>query len=74
MLSEFMLPPLNVLLRTYLDLHTIMKDIGMEYQAIHACPNDDILSYREHASNEKCPKCEESRYRSDRVTKIHLTI
>jgi len=46
-----------------------MKYIGMEYQSIHACPNDDILYYKEHALKEKCPKCYESRYQADIVTK-----
>lgn len=46
LLSEFMLPPSNVLRRTYQVLHAIMKDIGIEYQVIHAFPNDDILYYK----------------------------
>jgi len=33
----------------YEDLHAFMKDIGLEYQDIHACPNDDILYYKEYA-------------------------
>jgi hypothetical protein len=57
-----MLPPSNVLCRTYQDLHAIMKDIGMEYQVIHACPDDHILYYGEHVSKEECLKCQISRY------------
>ena len=64
-----MLPPSIVLPRTYRDLHVIMKDIGMEYQAIHACPNDYILYYKQHASKENCPKCDERIYQNDKVTK-----
>ena len=41
----------------------------MKYQPIHACPNDDILYYREHVLKDKWPKCEESIYRVDKVTK-----
>jgi hypothetical protein len=41
----------------------------MEHQDIHACPNDDILYYKEHASKDKCPKYDESRYQIDKVTK-----
>jgi hypothetical protein len=51
-----MLPPLNVLCHTYQDLHAIMKDIGMDYQAIHACFDDHILYYGEHTLKEECPK------------------
>jgi hypothetical protein len=64
-----MLPPSNVLCHTYQDLHDIIKDIGMEYQDIHACPGDHIIYYGEHASKEECPKCQISRYRTDQVTK-----
>jgi hypothetical protein len=27
-----------------------MKDIGMDYQTIDACPNDHIIYYGKHAS------------------------
>jgi len=70
LLGEFLLPPSNVLPCMYRDLQAIMKDIGMEYQAIHACPNDDILYYKEQALKEKCAKCDESRYQTNKVTKI----
>ena len=46
-----------------------MKEIGMEYQAIDACPNDHIIYYGQYASENKCPQCELSRYRIDKVTK-----
>ena len=42
----------------------------MEYQVIHACPNDDIIYYKEHASKENFQKCDESRYQTDKVTKM----
>ena len=46
-----------------------MKIIGMDYQAIHACPNNDIIYYKEKKSKEKFPKCDESRYQTNKVTK-----
>jgi hypothetical protein len=54
LLGEFMLPSSNILPRTYRDLHAIMKDIGMEYQSIDACPDDHIIYYGQHASKTKC--------------------
>jgi hypothetical protein len=45
-----MLPSSNVLCRTYQYLHAIMKYIEMEYQVIHACPDDHIIYYGKHAS------------------------
>ena len=32
-----------------------MKEIGMDYQAIDACPNDHIIYYGQYASENKCP-------------------
>jgi hypothetical protein len=61
-LGEFLLPPSNVLCHTYQYLHAIMKDIGMEYQVIHACPDDNILYYGEHASKEEFQKFQISKY------------
>ena len=48
MIAEYLLPPSNILPRTYRDLSTIMKYIGMEYQAIDACPNDHIIYYKQY--------------------------
>ena len=48
MIAEYLLPPSNILPRTYHDLYAVMKDIGMEYQAIDACPNDHIIYYKQH--------------------------
>jgi hypothetical protein len=50
LLGEFLLPSSNILPRTYWDLHAIMKDIGMDYQTIDACPTDHIIYYGQHAS------------------------
>ena len=46
-----------------------MKDIGMEYQAFDAFPNDNIIYYGQYASKIKCPQCHISCYQTDQVTK-----
>ena len=46
-----------------------MKEIGMEYQAIDACPNDHIIYYGQYALENECPHCQISRYRTDKVSK-----
>ena len=46
-----------------------MKEIGMQYQVIDACPNDHNIYYGQYASENKFPQCEISRYRTDQVTK-----
>jgi hypothetical protein len=70
LLGEFLLPLSNILPRTYQDLHTIMKDIGMEYQSIDASLDDHIIYYGQHALKTKCLVCGISRYQIDQVTKM----
>ena len=49
MLGEFLLPPSNNLPLTCQEVFLIMKEIGMEYQAIDACLNDHIIYYGQYA-------------------------
>ena len=46
-----------------------MKEIGMHYEAIHACPYDHVIYYNQHEFATECPKCYVNRYRIDKVTK-----
>ena len=46
-----------------------MKNIGMEYQTIHACLNDHIIYHKQHEFATQCPICHTSRYQSDQLTK-----
>ena len=62
LIGEFLLPSSNILPRSYRELSDVMKDIGMEYEAIHACPNDHIKYYKEHEFTTQCPICHTSRY------------
>ena len=64
-----MLPPSNILPRTYQDLSSIMKEIGMHYEEIHACPNDHVIYYNQHEFEIECSECHVSRYRTYKVTK-----
>ena len=62
-LLKEMLPKDNVLpSRTY-DAKQMLGSIGLNYEKIHACPNDCILFRNEHASLTSCPKCNASRYK-----------
>ena len=69
LIAEFLLPPSNILPCTYRDLSAIMKEIGMHYEAIHACPDDHVIYYNQHEFSRECPECHISRYRTDQVTK-----
>ena len=62
LIGEFLLPSSNILPRSYRELTAVMKDIGMEYEAIHACPHDHIIYYKEHEFVTQCPICHTSRY------------
>ena len=69
LIAEFLLPPSNILPRTYQDLSSIMKEIGMHYEAIHACPDDHVIYYNQHEFATECTECHVSRYHTDEVTK-----
>ena len=47
----------------------MMNKIGMQYEAIHACPGDHVIYYNHHEFATECPECHVSRYRTDKVTK-----
>jgi hypothetical protein len=46
----------------------IMKEIGMDYQAIDACPNDHIIYYGQYELENECPQFQISRYRTDKAS------
>ena len=66
LIAEFLLPPSKILPRIYRDLSSIMKEIGMNYEAIHACLNDHVIYNNQH---EFAIECDISRYRTYQVTK-----
>ncbi|RZB80979.1 hypothetical protein D0Y65_030640 [Glycine soja] len=58
-----LLPEENTLPKSYYQAKKILCLMGMEYQKIHACPNDFILYRHEFEEMSKCPRCEASRYK-----------
>ena len=69
MIAEFLLPPSNILPRTYRYLSDVMKEIRMHYEAIHACPDAHVIYYNQHEFETECLKCHISRYQTYQVTK-----
>ena len=63
MLLKKMLPEENTLPKNHYEAKKILCPVGMEYQKIHACPNDCILYKNQFAEMHKCPTCEVSRYK-----------
>lgn len=61
------LPDGNVLPRRTYEAKKILCSMGLNYEKIHACPNDCILYRNEYESLDSCPECQESRYKKARV-------
>ena len=64
-LLEFLheiLPQDNTLSTSHYEARNILCPMGLEYQKIHACPNDCILYRKEFKELNKYPICGVSRY------------
>ncbi|XP_021829050.1 uncharacterized protein LOC110769375 [Prunus avium] len=49
---------------TYYATNKMLKNLGLGYENIDACVNDCALFYKEHVGKDKCPECDEPRYKS----------
>jgi ssDNA-binding Zn-finger/Zn-ribbon topoisomerase 1 len=58
-----MLPEGNVMPNRYYEAKKVLCPMGLEYEKIHACPNDCILYRKEFVEYDHCPKCKASRYK-----------
>jgi len=58
-----MLPEENTMPKSYYQAKKILCLIGMEYQKIHACPNNCILYRNEFEEMHNCPRCWVSQYK-----------
>ena len=58
-----MLPDENMLPKSHYQAKKILCPMGMEYQKIHACPNDCILYRHEFEEMHKFSKCGVSQYK-----------
>jgi len=58
-----MLPEENTLPKSYYQEKKILCPMGMEYQKIHAYPNDCILYKHEFEEMSKFPRCGVSQYK-----------
>ena len=63
LLLKNMLPIDNTLPKNHYEAKKILCPVGMEYQKIHACPNDCILYRNEFAKMRSCLTCGVSRYK-----------
>ncbi|XP_028215171.1 uncharacterized protein LOC114397290 [Glycine soja] len=58
-----MLPNDNMLPKSHYEAKKILCPVGMEYQKIHASPNDCIMYRNEFAEMRNCPTCGVSHYK-----------
>ncbi|WVZ58442.1 hypothetical protein U9M48_008718 [Paspalum notatum var. saurae] len=42
----------------------VVRDLGLDYQKIHACVNDCVLYRKDYEEMDKCPVCGESRWKT----------
>ncbi|KAL4385879.1 hypothetical protein GQ457_09G021950 [Hibiscus cannabinus] len=57
------LPDENTLPGSYHEMKKIIRDLGLGYANIHACPNDCMLFWKENENGEVCLKCGASRWK-----------
>jgi len=62
-LLKNMLPNDNMLPKSHYEAKKILCPLGIEYQKIHACPNDCILYRNEFAEMHNYPTCGVSHYK-----------
>ena len=68
MLLQFLLDflPSNAKLpKDCYETRKIIKDLGLSYKRIHACPKNCILYWKENANFKACPNCNRSRWESN---------
>ena len=65
LLGHILLPSSNNLPHTYQELTLVMRDLGMEYEAIDTCLNDHIIYYGQHTTKLEFAQCG---YRTNQVT------
>ncbi|KAL6334208.1 hypothetical protein AAG906_006801 [Vitis piasezkii] len=62
-----MLPVNNELPLSMYEAKKALNTLGMEYEKIHACPNDCILYRNELKDASSCPTCGTSRWKTDKT-------
>ncbi|KAL0554555.1 hypothetical protein IC582_008478 [Cucumis melo] len=58
------LPTTNELLNSLYEAKKTLGALGMEYEKIHACPNNCCLYRKEFANATECPECGQSRWKN----------
>lgn len=62
------LPDGSLIPKNFHDSKKTVKTLGLGYITIHACENDCILFWKEHAKKDQCPICRTSRFKIERAS------
>ncbi|XP_058077117.1 uncharacterized protein LOC131225557 [Magnolia sinica] len=68
-LLKKILPNENSLPNSTYNAMSLISSLGMNYETIHACPNDCILYWKDHVDKQCCPKCGASRWKFNSVVR-----
>lgn len=49
--------------KTFSEAKKMIRDLGLDYEKIDACPNDCILYWKENEDRDSCPKCKTPRWK-----------
>ena len=63
----------NCLSKDHGNAQKVLNGLGLGYEKIHACKNNCLFFYKENEALDKCPICNESRFKTtsqNRSTKI----
>ena len=58
-----MCPQPNHVPKSFYEYKTTLRSLGLRYENIHAC-YDCALFYKEHEKKDRCPVCNETRYKA----------
>ncbi|KAK7328924.1 hypothetical protein VNO77_23061 [Canavalia gladiata] len=61
LLKEAM-PNLNIP-KSFYKTKSMIRDLGLDYQKIHSCPNDCMLYWKENENDDSCKICQASRWK-----------
>ena len=64
-LLQMLLPEENCMPKSRGEAKKTLAYVGLDYMAIHACPNDCVLYQGDLSNLQTCPKCGVNRYRQD---------
>ena len=63
-LFSLLLPKGHCVPDTLEKVQKVVRDLGLDYQKMHACINDCVLFRKEYADMDKCPTCGDSRWKA----------